>query len=70
MNQTLRILLIDDNPSDRILAIRELRREFPNLQVEEIIEVEGLERAVEQGNFDLVITDSCAVLTALPSGHR
>ncbi len=57
MNQTLRILLIDDNPGDRILAIRELQREFPNLQVEEIRDAEGFAQAVEQDYFDLVIID-------------
>lgn len=57
MKQTLRILVIDDNPGDRLLAIRELNREFPNLQVEEMIEAEGLTQAVAAGNFDLVITD-------------
>ncbi len=57
MNSTLRILLIDDTPSDRILAIRELRRELANIQVEEVKDAEGLAQAVEQGNFDLVITD-------------
>lgn len=57
MNQPLRVLLIDDNPCDRLLAIRELRREFPNLEIEEIIEAEGFARAVELGNFNLAITD-------------
>lgn len=57
MNQPLRVLVIDDNPGDRILAIRELSREFPNFQVEEILDAKGFAQAVEQGNFDLVITD-------------
>jgi len=57
MNDLLRILLIDDNLDDRLLVIRELRREFPDLQVEQIIEAEGLAQALEAGDFDLVITD-------------
>jgi len=57
MNKALRILLIDDNPSDRLLAIRSLKPEFPNLQVEEIKEAEGLAQAVAVGHFELVITD-------------
>lgn len=57
MNRTLRILVIDDNPGDRLLAIRELRREFPDCQVEEIRDAEGLAQAVEQGDFDVTITD-------------
>lgn len=57
MNQRLYILLIDDNPGDRILAIRELRRDFPTLEAEEIVKAEGFANALEQGKFDLVITD-------------
>ncbi|MDP8965807.1 MAG: ATP-binding protein [Cyanobacteriota bacterium] len=57
MNRSLRLLIIDDNPSDRILAIRELKREFPHLEVEEIKEAKGFERAVIAGHFDVVVTD-------------
>ena len=53
----LRILLIDDNPQDRLLAIRALEREFPNLQVKEVIKPEDLTSMLETGEFDLVITD-------------
>ncbi|HCF28240.1 MAG TPA: hybrid sensor histidine kinase/response regulator, partial [Cyanobacteria bacterium UBA11049] len=51
------LLLLDDNPDDRVLAIRQLQREFNNLQVEQIIEAKGFNRALAAGNFDLVITD-------------
>ena len=57
MSEPLRILLIDDNPDDRLLAIRELRREFPDLQAEQISEAKGFAQALEAGDFDLVITD-------------
>lgn len=53
----LRILLLDDNPDDRLLAIRELRREFTDLDVEQITEATGFDAALAAGNFDLVITD-------------
>lgn len=53
----LRILLIDDNQDDRALINYELRREFPNLQVEEVVEAESFSRALSAGNFDLVIID-------------
>lgn len=52
-----RLLLVDDNPEDRLLILRELSREFPNLRSEEIIDAEGLSHALNTGNFDLVITD-------------
>jgi|GEM_PF-3489023 len=52
-----RLLLVDDNPEDRLLILRELSREFPNLRPEEIIDTEGLNHALNTGNFDLVITD-------------
>ena len=52
-----RILLIDDTPNDRLLIVRELSREFPKLQVEEIIDAQGFNQALTAGNFDLVITD-------------
>ncbi len=53
----LRILLIDDNPDDRALVIRELRREFPGLEVNQIIEAQSLNHALEGGDFDMVVTD-------------
>ncbi len=57
MSSGLRILLIDDNPDDRSLVIRELRREFPGLEVKQIIEAKGFAHELEAGDFDLVITD-------------
>ncbi len=57
MNQTLRLLLVDDNPDDRMLALRALQREASNIRATEISDGEGLERALRQGGFDLVITD-------------
>ncbi len=57
MSQTIRILLLDDNPDDRMLAIRELRREFTDLQVEQISEPTGFNQALAAGNFDVTITD-------------
>ncbi|OGG43557.1 MAG: hypothetical protein A3F84_20525 [Candidatus Handelsmanbacteria bacterium RIFCSPLOWO2_12_FULL_64_10] len=57
MNHPLRILLIDDNPHDRTLVIRELRREFPDLHVDQVIDAKGFDRALQTGGFDLVITD-------------
>jgi signal transduction histidine kinase len=52
-----RILIIDDNPDDRLLARHELNREYPQVQVIEIGDLDSLNREIETGNFDLVITD-------------
>ena len=35
-SSTLRILLLDDNPHDRELTRRELRKEFPDVHVIEL----------------------------------
>ena len=53
----LRILLIDDNPDDRILATRELQHEFPEVEVTSIIDAKGLDEALKICSFDLIITD-------------
>ncbi len=54
---TLRILLIDDDRDDRTLVARQLEREFRGVQVEQIVEAQGFEQALEKGDFALVITD-------------
>ncbi|MEH2071710.1 MAG: response regulator [Nostoc sp.] len=53
----LRILLIDDNPNDRLLAIRQLQREFSDLQVEQVAAAEDFAQALERGQFNLVVSD-------------
>ncbi len=53
----LRILLIDDNPDDRLLIIRALKRELLELEVTEITDPETLDSAIETMAWDLVITD-------------
>ena len=57
MDEQLRILLIDDNPDDRSLTIRELEGEFPQVQVQQINTARKLKQALEAGDFDVVITD-------------
>lgn len=55
---SLRILLLDDNPDDRMLARRELERHFPECMITEVGDRYGFERVVESDlPFDLVITD-------------
>jgi PAS domain S-box-containing protein len=57
MSNSLRLILVDDNPDDCALVMRELRREFPDLQVRKVTEAESFARVLEVGDFDLVITD-------------
>lgn len=55
--QMIRLLLIDDNSGDRLLAIRVLQREFQDLEVAQVATGEEFRQALAEGNFDLVITD-------------
>lgn len=57
MTHPLRLLLIDDNRSDRLLVIRELEREFDQVEIREIISSGEFNRAIAESNFDAVITD-------------
>ena len=53
----LRILLIDDNPDDRILVTRQLQQEFPHLEFTSPIDAKSLDKVLQVGNFDLAIVD-------------
>jgi signal transduction histidine kinase len=53
----VRILLIDDNPDGRKLALRVLERVFPDLRADVVPGPEEFERALETGGFDAVFTD-------------
>jgi signal transduction histidine kinase/DNA-binding NarL/FixJ family response regulator len=55
--QPVRILLLDSHPDDRVMLTRVLHQEFTDLQVKQIASAESLGRALEAGDFDLVITD-------------
>ncbi|RKX70820.1 hypothetical protein DRP53_03720 [candidate division WOR-3 bacterium] len=52
-----RLLLIDDNPLDRGLTYRILKKEFPEVEVVEIHGPEDFDRHLKEGDFQLVITD-------------
>lgn len=52
-----RCLLIDDNPDDRALAARELKKEFPGLRMEYVTDMANLREQLQKGQLDLVITD-------------
>ncbi len=51
------ILVIDDNPTDRLLVKRELERQFSQLQITEISDYKLFGEALNRGKFNLVITD-------------
>src|SRR5881396_925871 len=57
MKDQLRILVVDDNPDDRALAIRELQRDFSNLLIDQITDATNFALALESDGCDLVITD-------------
>ncbi|PYJ82759.1 MAG: hypothetical protein DME22_17490 [Verrucomicrobia bacterium] len=57
MKDQLRILVVDDNPDDRALAIRELQRDFSNLRIDQITDATNFALALEADGCDLVITD-------------
>src|SRR3989449_4752756 len=76
ISTTLRVLIIDDNPDDRALVIRELGLEYLDLHVRQITEAQAFADALQGGNFDLVITDShllwtdgLSVLRAVKARH-
>ena len=52
-----RLLLIDDNPDDRLFVRRALARELSALDVREAGDPAALATALEAGPYDLVITD-------------
>src|SRR5256885_6183944 len=57
MNGPLSILLVDDNPDDRALVIRELSREFPDRRFCHVTDHKRLTLALDRGPWDLAVTD-------------
>lgn len=56
-DKDLNIMIIDDNPDDRTLAIRELKKQFDDLTVTEIKDESEFDQELDEGAFDMVITD-------------
>lgn len=54
---TFSALLIDDSPDDRTLVARELRRQFPDAHIVEAGHPEALAAALDDGRFDIAVTD-------------
>ena len=53
----LHILIVDDNPNDRLIVVLELTKAFPELEIKVAIDSDTLRAALTDGNLDLVITD-------------
>jgi signal transduction histidine kinase len=53
----LRVLLLDDNPHDRQLTMRELEKEFPGVLATEPIDDDHFQAAVFEADYEVVITD-------------
>jgi len=54
---TLRALVLDDNPHDRQLTLRELRKEFPDVEALEPLDDGEFREALIKAPFDIVVTD-------------
>jgi PAS domain S-box-containing protein len=57
MDNPLSILLIEDNPDDRVLIKRGLNKGFNNLHIEEVLNQEDLDEIIAKGDFNVAITD-------------
>jgi len=57
MLRPLRVLVVDDNPQDRRLVIRELLKVYPEAVISEAIDQSQLDEQIQRANFDIVITD-------------
>ncbi|MGH8181791.1 MAG: response regulator, partial [Steroidobacteraceae bacterium] len=53
----LRVLVLDDNPHDRQLTLRELRKEFPDVAAVEPLDDGEFRKALKEATFDIVVTD-------------
>ncbi len=72
----MRVLLVDDNPNDRELIKRLLRKQMAEVELVDILSHEDFKRAVDSGDFDVVLTDhhlrwsdGLAVLQAVKLEH-
>lgn len=57
MVRPVRVLIVDDNPQDRGLVIRELRKAHPDSEILEAIDQAQFDAHINHSTFDLVVTD-------------
>ena len=57
MRDSLHAVIVDDNPDDRTLVLRELRRAFPALHADEVTDQKSFGRVLDAKPADLVVTD-------------
>jgi two-component sensor histidine kinase/FixJ family two-component response regulator len=53
----VKFLIVDDNPGDRDLIVRYLRREFPTAVFVEVSRRQDFDETLAQGGIDVVLTD-------------
>ncbi|WP_309889682.1 ATP-binding protein [Archangium sp.] len=59
MTTSLRVLFVEDNPDDKVLIERELRRGGFEVRSERVQTAEELRRALERGGWDIILSDYC-----------
>jgi len=57
MRSLRQLLLVDDDPNDRLLATREIRKVFPHIEIQQAANWDQFKQHLTADQFDLVITD-------------
>ena len=70
MTTPLRVLLVEDNPDDKVLIERELRRGGFEVRSERVQTAEELRQALEHGGWDIILSDYCMPGFDAPSALR
>src|SRR4030095_2067844 len=55
--EALRVLVIDENPRDRVQIDEAVRKAFPGSRTHAVSEPAGLDPILETGEFDMVVAD-------------